>query len=292
MPFIAPMLASPFPKKGFIPTFGQRWVGEEKFDGIRVVIEVERDCADDLLSDSRIRAWSRYGILQMLPRHLLDALGKLPTGVYDGEMFVPGERSFGAKKLLNASKLRVVIFDLLSVHRESIIDVQYQFRRTLLQQIFAPEERQSDVVTLAESRDIYTLADLEAYRDEVWARDGEGLIVKEVHALYYPGKRPSTWFKVKKLQTEVLEVIGFAPSKGEIFDRGPYATIIVRDVEGVVTTVKTRNDYELEQLQKQAPVRGQHPAIGRRLRIEFQERTPDGSYRHPRFDRWCDEQEK
>ena len=30
------------------------------------------------------------------------------------------------------------------------------------------------------------------------------------------------------------------------------------------------------------------PAIGRKLRVDYQEVTPDG-YRHPRWDRWEDE---
>jgi hypothetical protein len=86
--------------------------------------------------------------------------------------------------------------------------------------------------------------------------------------------------------------MGFTQSRGKIIDRGPYAAVLLRDAAGNETTVKTLNDVELDRFEQEWPSTAgveHHPAVGRKLRIEYQERTPDGSYRHPRWDRWEDE---
>jgi ATP-dependent DNA ligase len=140
-------------------------------------------------------------------------------------------------------------------------------------------------------------------RDEVWASDGEGLILKRCSAPYQIGKRSKDFIKIKALRSEIMTVIGFVPSHGLINNRGLYATIVVQDSDGIVTTVKTRNDLECRLLEREGPqilewretrYMGKpmkmiinHPAIGRKLRIEYQEKTfPDNNYRHPRFDHW------
>jgi hypothetical protein len=71
----------------------------------------------------------------------------------------------------------------------------------------------------------------------------------------------------------------------------------LEDDRGNRTSVKTKDDFELAQFEKQALAGLQkvgdmvvaipaHPAIGRKLRIEYQDWTPRGGYRHPRWDRW------
>jgi len=289
MAFIPLMMASPFPKVH--PDFSRgNFVAEEKFDGIRLGIEVDRQAPTDLFCPYTIRSWSRNGILHAIPKHLQTELGKLPTGYYDGELFVPGKRSFGATRLDQALNLKIVIFDILSLMGEDTTDLALRDRRKLLGAMFEHEHCQSQNVTLAEQVYLLDRQHLATVRDKVWDRDGEGLIIKDLNATYKPGKRPkNVWIKVKQLHSAVLEVIGFEPSKGEIVNRGPYATVILRDEEGVVTTVKTLNDAELANFERLAPIGRPHPAIGRKLRIEYQERTTDRSYRHPRWDRWEDE---
>ncbi len=289
MAFIPPMMASPSPKVW--PDFSSgNYVAEEKYDGIRLGIEVDRDSPTDLFCPHTIRSWSRNGLIHAIPKHLQTELGKLPTGYYDGELFVPGKRSFGATRLDEALNLKIVIFDILNLMGEDTTDLKLKDRRQLLSEIFRHEHCQSQLVTLAPTTVLVSMDELIEIRNMVWDRDGEGLIIKDLTATYKPGKRPkNVWIKVKQLHSAVLEVIGFEPSKGEIVNRGPYATVILRDEDGVVTTVKTLNDAELANFERLAPVGRPHPAIGCKLRIEYQERTADRSYRHPRWDRWEDE---
>jgi len=282
MSFITPMFAAPMPKTNLDLKSGM-WYAEEKIDGHRLILQVMSGVG---------LAWSRDGLTRVLPSHIHEAIKSLPDGTYDGELHVPGGRSYGVTEIVNGPSLAYTVFDILRLENESLLDMRFDIRRTNLLSILPMHGS----IHAGWSVPVETEQQLSSLLSEVWERDGEGLILKHVSSIYVPGKRPkNTWIKLKKLQSAVLTVIGFSRSRGKIVDRGPYAMIELRDDDGNVTQVKTRNDAECRRLEREAPSEeftlggSVHPAIGRKLRIEFQERTPDGNYRHPRMDRWEDE---
>lgn len=278
-----PMLAAAMPKKPLIMTPGQ-WVAEQKYDGHRILVEVRGGVA---------AGWSRLGKYRQLPHHLCEAFRNVADGIYDGELFVPGGKAYGVKELTNSAELVYVAFDILQVGAETLIDFPYWERRKRLGEIIKNQESGSYFSALSTSPmwAVSSEREVDHILRQVWDRDGEGLILKDISMPYTPGKRPkNSWVKIKKKQSAVLTVIGFQPSRGEIVVRGPHAIVVLKDDEGNITTVKTKNDLELAKFDQQTPgFMEQHPAIGRKLRIEFQERTADNSYREPRWDRWEDE---
>lgn len=281
--FIAPMLASPY-RDTFTPKKGE-WTAEEKYDGIRLVAFNNEK--------GQVTTWSRYGKLHPMPAHITDLLSQLPKGsVYDGEAFVPGLRSYGTLTHAHRLKMVFVVFDVMHLLGTSTLDITQAHRRRLLEEI-GPKHKwfldPTSKVHLAQSTLIQGIDDVLRLRDLVWARDGEGLILKKQSVVYRPGKRPKEWMKVKKLQSAILTLIGFKPGTGSIIDTGPFAIALLRDEEGNETKVKVLDDATRAHLQAVGSGRTRHPYIGRKLRIEFQERTPDGSYRHPRWDRWEDQ---
>ncbi len=272
--FIKPMLAHVV--KGDV--LEGSWVAEEKYDGHRLVVEHAES----------VSAWSRYGRPRVLPPHVDAAITHLPKGVYDGELIsITKPRSYGVTDLGETASLRYVVFDVLELLGRDSTQVTQAERRKLLETIFddprSPAEQSEgadviDGVRLAWSEPIDS-RNVAALARKVWSRDGEGLILKNAVSLYYPGKRSRDWLKIKQLRSSVLTLIGFIPGK-----LGRYAVVLLEDAEGHHTTVKTRNDRERARLAQDPP-----SFIGRKLRIEYQERTPDGSYRHPRWDRFEDE---
>lgn len=283
---VTPMFAAPMPKTNLDLKSGA-WYAEEKIDGHRLILQVINGVG---------LAWSRNGLTRVLPPHLHEAIKSLPDGIYDGELHTPGGRSYGVKEIINGPTLVYTVFDLLHFEGVSLLEHRYDIRRINILNILPKEGS----IHYGWSVPVENEPQLSSLLSEVWERDGEGLILKHTGSIYVPGKRPkNTWIKLKKLQSAVLTVISFSPSRGLIVDRGPYAMIELRDDDGNVTQVKTRNDAECRRLEALAPmpIEGfllggggqQHPDIGRKLRIEYQERTPDGNYRHPRMDRWEDE---
>jgi bifunctional non-homologous end joining protein LigD len=278
------MLASPIPE-GWKPTPGQ-WAIEQKYDGHRLLVQITH------LKDGIpvVQAWSRNGLTRDLPAHLNAALALLPVGIYDGELVVPGKRSYGVTELANGGDLVYTVFDILSVLFKDVTKEPYDARRAYLTTIFGHKLFAGETaVVLAPSWNVDTLDQIRTACQTVWDADGEGLIVKRRKGIYVAGKRSKDFLKMKDLRSAVLTVVGFQAGKGTIVDRGPYATVMLRDDAGIETTVKTLNDMELAAFERQAKKAGAHPAIGRRLRIEYQEKTTDGNYRHPRWDRWEDQ---
>lgn len=281
---IKPMLAVPM-HKGTI-TDWQDWAVEEKHDGHRLIIHVTHT-GHGVLAYTRPRNRARFPGKEMaeraLPRHLELELGQLPHGVYDGEL-LGGDTSTDVTRVDLRGALRIVLFDVPSASGT------YDQRRKALKDAVAYRRLQHVDVTgsfVPKDHD-----DVRAYVAKVWARGGEGAILKRRASTYQPGKRSPDWIKVKKCQHAALTVVGFEPSRGTVrFPGHPFAIVVLEDDKGVRTTVKTKDDAELAAFTRQANggTVEQHPALGRRLVIEFQDRTRTGEYRHPRWDRWEDE---
>lgn len=322
MPFIKPQLAHKMPENliEWRPEVGE-WAVEEKYDGERFCVEIGNGPPESLFAGRPVGAWSRYGRSRELPTHIHAFLRSIHVNVIlDGELTVPGGRSYGVKELTNQKKLVFVVFDILEVNGETTTDLTYDERRTLLEQLLrdrcldpnhnGDEYGEYDnrgcgnancfnhkkngfvrvqAVQIAWSCPVDTVERIKQLRDEVYARDGEGLIVKRRRGKYRPGKRSKDFLKIKQLRSATLTLIGFSPGRGKIVNRGPHAVMIGRDDDGNVTTVKTLDDKMLAYLDRRVMTGHPHPDIGRRFLIEYQERTPDMSYRHGRFDRWENE---
>lgn len=282
MGFIEPMLAGPLTDR--IQIQPGTHVVELKFDGERLIVEV-----GDFRDERTILAWSRNGIERTLPLPMLNALAQLPTGVYDGELIaIDRQKSFHVKT--KGERLRYMIFDVLALDGQPLINKTWQHRRHHLEE-YAFRGRTFESIELTRYQSIRDRDEAIAFARTIIDGQREGVIIKDVRALYRPGKRGAEFIKLKNKQRALLTVVGFEPSKGTKVNRGPHAVTVLEDTNGNRVTVKTLNDAELAAFDAEAPPAGSdraHPRIGYRLWIEYQERTPDGGYRHPMWDRWFD----
>jgi len=269
MAFISPMLASGMPKAPLNYESG-RWVAETKYDGHRLVVEVTvRD----------VFAWGRYGIERALPDTLKRQILQLDPGVYDGELIVPGGKSHNVVELTKKDQLQFVAFDILRSIKTEVMDYSWQERREMLAEAF--ENVDGPNVKMSAFMKLRTAEQMKDLFDKVVKNGGEGLILKDRESVYLAGKRPAgKWIKVKESNTAVMEIIGFAPGRN-----GPFSRVVIEGDDLRRTSVKVLNNELLA-------AANMNPKffIGRQLRIEFQGRTEDGSYRHPRWDHLLDEE--
>jgi len=199
-----------------------------------------------------------------------------------------------------------VIFDVLVLKDKVTTDLNYDARRMLLEEIFRRKEIVGgNAVVLAGSFPINNRKELFRYRDAIWKQGGEGLILKRRNSAYLVGKRSKNILKLKKLETELTTLIGFEAGTSQKINRGPFAKVWVRADDGHEYTVKTLSNEELEKFEtqwKEARNRAyekrktqptdpnkDHPALGRKLWVEYHEKNANGSRREPRWDRWEDE---
>lgn len=265
----------------FEPEPGE-WAVEEKFDGIRI---------ETVMYNGRVDSWSRAEKWHPLPNHIQAQLRKLPNVILDGEVYAPGKRSYGTTEKANDKDCIYVVFDLLATPDSTSCQLDsYDDRHSALENCIR-SYKLSDAVQVASSCPINSRKEMLALQKSIWARDGEGIILKRRKSIYLPGARTKDWLKSKKLQTKVMRLTGFEAGTSEIVNRGPFAKVCLEDTEGYTCTVKTLNDEELENFAKRNRSGKTHPDIGRWLWIEFHERTPKGKYREPRWDRWATDDE-
>lgn len=308
-----PMLAAPM--KAGVVTDWSDWVAEEKMDGQRMLVEVNKGAA-------RLFARPRGDGRQIertekVGTNLLRELGRLPDGVYDGEL-MGGDVSTDVSRLDLADKLWFVLFDCLQLGNIVLTNYPHEDRHDELVSAFASAYGAPDRVNpMASVRLVNTKYfienedDLAKFVACIWEREGEGVILKRRDSKYYSGLRagqrgtPKCWIKIKRVVHDVVELVGFEKSKGSVMGRGAFAIMVGRDDEGNETTCKTRDDEMLAKFNaewervmkltngKPSTMRGpygEHPSMGRKFVIEHYGRTRSGGYRGPvKFDRWEDE---
>lgn len=196
---------------------GGDWAIEWKWDGIRVVAQVDGGVTR-LVSRNGIDLTATYPELGDLARVLRG------DAIVDGEILAPdesGRPDFGLlQRRMNLSKPREVeaaaasvpvvlhLFDVLEVAGTPTVDEPYERRRERLERLV---RRRDDVpVDLPPAVDAAPDAALEEAR-----RLGlEGIVAKRRRSTYRPGVRSDDWVKVKVSRTQEVVIGGYRRGSG------------------------------------------------------------------------------
>ncbi len=177
------------------------WHYEIKWDGYRGVAEV-RDAKLSLTSRNGLDLTARYPEL----RELVDVL-EGHDAVLDGEVVVLDEQGRSRFELLQnhggGGEAHYMAFDLLRLDDESFLDRPWVERRLRLERLLPRDHAHVHVPpTLGTDRDsaIATSQDLGL----------EGVVAKSARSRYEPGRRSSSWVKLKNLRTQEVVVIGWS----------------------------------------------------------------------------------
>lgn len=196
------------------PPAGDDWAHEVKWDGMRVLVAHDAD-GTTLTSANGLDATARFP--EVVP--VGAALG-VPV-VLDGEVVAQGpdgRPDFGllqrrmhlstpraVREAAAAVPVSLVCFDLLWFDGHDLCGLPWQDRRGVLEELFEPGPRWR----LSPVHD-----DGAALLEAVRARGLEGVVSKRVASPYLPGRRTTSWRKVKvRLHQEVV-VGGWWPGTG------------------------------------------------------------------------------
>jgi len=229
---VKPMLATLGDEAAFAARFSDgadddasEWAFEMKWDGIRIVAEVDGDRASGggvvrLLSRNGIDVTSRYPELHDLGDRISADNGS--RTVLDGEIVALTAASrpdFGLlqsrmgltkKTEIDAARAKVpvqfFVFDLLETAGRSMLDESYDERREAL----------VDIVTSGASVQVPPAfeGDLEAALELSRQLGLEGVMAKRREAPYSPGRRSESWVKLKHHRAQEVIVAGWRPGKG------------------------------------------------------------------------------
>ena len=194
---------------------GDEWAYEQKWDGFRALAFVDGD--DVFLQSRNGRPLRRY-----FPEV------ELPEGRYvlDGELVILDENGLevfdALQNRLHPAESRVLMlaeqtparyhaFDLLAEGDVSFLAAPFAERRSRLETLIAGLGEKKK--TTAASINLTKLAKT-ADAAEAWLQSGEGVIAKQVDAIYRPGERKGM-VKIKRLRTADCVVVGWRPGKEE-----------------------------------------------------------------------------
>ena len=205
-----------------LPT-GEEWAYEPKYDGFRALAYVDGD---------QVYLQSRGG--KPLRRYFPEV--EFPKGRYvlDGELVIldeDGREEFNrlqmrlhpaesrVKMLAEQTPAKFRAFDLLARDRSKLTAKPFEERRAALEKLIAdaPGRKKS-----ASGSVEVTPLTKKPKTAEPWLQSGEGVIAKQLDAVYKPGERKGM-VKVKRVRTIDCVVVGWRPGK----EKGTVGSLIL-----------------------------------------------------------------
>jgi bifunctional non-homologous end joining protein LigD len=185
-----------------VPPVGEGWVFEPKWDGYRAIVTV---------SGGEVTLTSRNG--NDLTERFRDVARAAalaittPDAVLDGEICALDEQGRSRFSLLQESAgiPVLVVFDLLELESESLLDLPLVERRKRLEKIVGAG---GGVLVSPQFDDGVAL--LAAARQQGL----EGVVAKKRDSPYQPGRRSPDWHKVKLRQTQEVVIAGYTRGQG------------------------------------------------------------------------------
>jgi bifunctional non-homologous end joining protein LigD len=193
---------------------GEEWVYEPKWDGFRAITTV---------SSGELTFTSRNGndLTQRFRDCARRAVLAIRSGdaVLDGEICALDERGRSRFSLLQSGTgtLVLVVFDLLELDSEPLVELPLSERRKRLEEVV--DQSIGSVLISPHFTDGEAL--LEAAREQ----ELEGVVAKQVDSRYQPGRRTPEWRKLKVRQGQEFVVVGY--TKGQGRRSGGFGSLVV-----------------------------------------------------------------
>lgn len=195
---VAPMKAG----IGTLPHDDAGWAYEIKWDGYRTLAFVEGGRV-------RLQSSRQHDVTATYPE-----LGELPDGVHaptailDTELVVldrDGRPRFDLVQR-HAGPAVLFVFDVLRIGDHDTIELPYEDRRRLLDQLVEPGDHWSVPG--------HRIGDGQALLDATEQQGLEGVMAKRLGSIYVPGKRSANWRKVKNRRQIEVVIGGFTAGEG------------------------------------------------------------------------------
>ena len=202
--FVEPMKAKLVAK----PPATGTWIYELKFDGIRLIV-IKASEKVSLLSRNHNDLTGRFP-------EIAEAVKSLPADecVLDGEVVALDEDGRSSFQLLQAREMEArktpvyfYAFDLLQFDGKSLIGLPLELRKTVLEKLCASA---GDPIRCSGAIG----NDPQRLLEEVTRRGLEGIIGKQRHSVYEPGRRSGAWTKLKCVDEQEFVIGGYTPPQG------------------------------------------------------------------------------
>ena len=200
---------------------GDDWLYEVKWDGYRAIAYV-RGGEAELVSRNEKDLTERFPTV----KRALERAVRTPDCVLDGEVCAldeQGRATFSAMQQGRPDTRYIyVVFDVLEVEGEPLLDLPLEERRERLEQLL---DRSKPEIQLSEAFDdgpgLLHVAEEQRY---------EGVIAKRRDSHYEVGRRGSHWLKIKTHQTQEFVIAGYTRGQGR--RAGSFGSLVLGAYEG------------------------------------------------------------
>lgn len=254
------------------------YVMEEKFDGHRAGLTFQPDGSIEI----RNVYGENKGKIENTPHikaHLQEVFDRSKYDLYEGTLIdgeLVGLTLQETTHLLGGGgrtdpRLRFVAFDLPYLAGADMREAEWATRRNLLEELLLGISAGPVEIALTRTP---SQADVQG----IWARGGEGAILKPVASRYVPGGR-SDWIKIKEHHTAEAVVTDFEYGNGK-YNNQVGALVLSQYKNGLlteVTKVSGMTDADRRDMTTNWAAWENHV-----IEFEYQTKTAD-SYRHPRY---------
>ena len=231
--------------------------------------------------------------------HVASFFEEFPGTWFDMEVLRPGGRSDDVTSVLGCvpekaiarqkelGYLHIQVFDVIAMDYKSTIEYEWQDRRAILEKFFAENatlinainKQFGGVINLSEVH-VGTDAKIAAMK-KVLATGLEGVMAKNIHSDYHPGKRPvKHWYKAKKHITDDVVIMGFTDGEGKF--AGMIGSVVFGQYKGD-KLVMCGACSGMDDAQRQLITANKDYYKGKVIEIEAMERTKAGLFRHPQW---------
>ncbi|MCC3266180.1 ATP-dependent DNA ligase [Arthrobacter gengyunqii] len=222
MPAMEPMLATLGTRADVNDADGNEhheWAFEMKWDGVRAVVDVTPE-GTRLISRNGNDMTAAYPELQELSRHLngeravldgeivaINKAGRPDFGLLQPRMHLTKRREIEAAAA--RTPVHLMLFDLLWLDGNSLLDLPYTQRREILESAVDPAGEDGHV-QVPPALDMSMDEAVEASKE----LGLEGVMAKRRTSTYAPGRRSKNWIKLKNSFTQEVVIVGWRPGKG------------------------------------------------------------------------------
>lgn len=212
--------------------------------------------------------------------HIIEACDKLwrisgEAQSYDGELLIPGltfQESSG--KLRSGESTPDAVFYIFDC---PTMKSHLKDRLEWMANCFYGEA--AECIKLVKHVPVKDVEHIQRMYEKALSFGYEGLVIKDADSLY-ERKRSSSWLKMKPNEMDEVEIIGFMEGDENGRFAGTLGSIIGRRKDGTEVRVAGFTDEEREHIWN-----NQELWLGEIVEVNFHEVTPDGSFRHARFNR-------
>lgn len=149
--------------------------------------------------------------------------------------------------------------------------IRYLFAKELVDNMRLPEVKMSPLICATSDMDV-----ARGVCEKLWAENKEGIILKQIDALYHAGKRNYTLMKIKEELTLDLKVHNIYEGEGKY--EGTLGGLVLVDKNHVLHKVSGMSDEQRDTWwEKPSEI------IGKIVEIKAMKKLPNGALREARF---------